>query len=77
VSKVEPLNIDAGANYIAMCLLMPEKMVRDYVKKNKMDMTDDRHLRAMANKFAVPLGVLVLRLNKLYDLERGYFFGRT
>lgn len=62
---------EAEANYFAMCLLMPEELVNEYIAKagiQAFDLVDDPHIEAMAKAFGVSLQLMVIRLCTL-----GYF----
>ncbi len=62
------------ANLFAMCLLMPESMVRKWVAAEApagIDLCDDNFLRKFAKKFQVPLNAAVLRLVDLGILRGG------
>ena len=43
------------ANYFAMCLLMPEELVRKEVKRmgGNIDIGDDKTMKKLADKFGV------------------------
>lgn len=61
------MNLDEKeANYFAMLLLLPERLVRDYVKRNKVVMDDDRTVKQMAKHFQVPEAILSARLQQLF-----------
>lgn len=56
------------ANYFAMCLLMPEKLVRGWIAKygiTEWSLTDDDILKKMANDFGVSITLCALRLQDL------------
>lgn len=58
--------MEAEANYFAFCLLMPEDLVRKELQKLKTtDLCDDRFIVALARKFAVPVGIMAIRLGQL------------
>lgn len=57
---------DIEANYFAMCLLMPERFVRDEIRKiGGIDIADDRAIRKLARIFAVPETAMAIRLGQL------------
>lgn len=60
------------ANYFAMCLLMPEELVRREVSKmgGNFDLEDDKAMRALANKFGVSIAVMTIRLGQLSMIKR-------
>jgi len=61
---------EAEANYFAMCLLMPEDFVRIELRKfGHFDMANDKHVKFMADKFRVPVGLMVLRIGQLMDVD--------
>lgn len=57
---------DAEANYFAMCLLVPEDLLRKAVKDRGYDFTEDRDLILLSKQFAVPMGVMALRIAEIY-----------
>ncbi len=59
------------ANYFAMCLLMPESMVRKEVTKmgGRIDLCDDRVLMLLSKRFGVTVGLMAIRLSELYHLN--------
>lgn len=63
---------DAEANYFAMCLLMPEDLVRAEMKRvGAIDLADDSKneaLTKLCKTFRVSASLMVLRLGQL-----GYF----
>lgn len=57
---------DAEANAFAMALLMPEKFVRDEVRKMKyFDICNDKHIESLARKFKVPVSIMAMRIGQL------------
>jgi len=61
---------DREATTFAMELLMPENFVRDEVVRiGAYDLTDDRWVKALANKFKVPMTLMAIRIGELR--ERG------
>ncbi len=57
---------DREANYFAMCLLMPEKFVREDIKAmGGIDLTEDKPIRALAQKYQVSIAMMTLRLGQL------------
>ncbi len=57
---------DAEANYFAMCLLMPEKLVhKECDKLLAAGMWDENGVRMLARKFAVSDVVMSIRLMQL------------
>jgi Zn-dependent peptidase ImmA (M78 family) len=55
------------ANLFAMCLLMPEKLVRSEVDKSGgIDLCDDEPIRELAKKFGVSISLMTIRLAQLY-----------
>lgn len=59
---------DREANYFAICLLMPEELVRKEVKKLRrpIDLSDDEDIKELANTFRVSIPLMTLRLGQLY-----------
>jgi Zn-dependent peptidase ImmA (M78 family) len=57
--------MEAEANYFAMCLLMPESMVREYMKTHTIDLSEDGGLKRIAKTFEVSLPVAAKRLTQL------------
>lgn len=54
------------ANYFAMCLLMPESLVREWITKNgTAELTDDEFLKKLARVFGVSMTIASVRLNDL------------
>jgi len=58
-------NLEAEANYFAMCLLMPEHLVKQEVEKIKLDLTSDEALKKLAKIFDVSQTAMALRLAQL------------
>ncbi len=59
------------ANYFALCLLMPEQFVREYVDRAKfknygVDLASDKFITEMGKHFQVPLTAAAIRLCQLY-----------
>jgi len=60
------------ANYFAICLLMPEALVRREVESlGPLDLLNDVKVAKLARKFEVPISLMVLRLAELY---KGFSF---
>jgi Zn-dependent peptidase ImmA (M78 family) len=58
--------IEIEANHFAMCLLMPEDMVRSEVRKmGGIDIADDRDFAVLAKKFQVNTCLMAMRLGQL------------
>ena len=57
------------ANYFALCLLMPEKLVREEVAKVEWDLASDDALKYMARTFGVSLTAMAVRLCDLDILK--------
>lgn len=53
---------ESEANHFAMCLLMPEQMVREHVNRWPLDLTDDDGLERLAKKFGVSRTLAAKRL---------------
>lgn len=53
------------ANYFAMCLLMPEVLVRREAAKLTFDLTSDDSLKYMAKLFGVSVLAMSIRLSQL------------
>jgi Zn-dependent peptidase ImmA (M78 family) len=59
------------ANHFAMCLLMPESVVRKEAKKiGYIDLcaTEDENLKKLACKFHVSMALMAMRLQQIYKL---------
>ena len=58
---------DHEANLFAMCLLMPEKLVRaEVARMGGVDLCDDEPLKQLAHKFRVSISLMAIRLGQLY-----------
>lgn len=58
--------MDAEANYFAMCLLMPEDALRkELAKMGRFDMFDDKAIKKLSDKFRVPTAALLIRLGQI------------
>lgn len=57
--------LEDEANYFAMCLLMPAHLVKQEVKKIKLDLTSDEPLKHLAKTFDVSMTAMALRLAQL------------
>lgn len=59
---------DLEANYFAMCLLIPEQMVRDEVDKVKggLDLANPKKTKELAKKFQVSEMMMGVRLGQIY-----------
>lgn len=60
------------ANHFAICLLMPEKLVRDWIKKQeptKWDATEDDFMKRFAKDFGVSMTLAAVRLHQLGILK--------
>jgi Zn-dependent peptidase ImmA (M78 family) len=57
---------DREANYFAMCLLMPEQFLRrDIAEMGGIDLTEDRPIRKLAQRYGVSVAMMALRLRQL------------
>jgi len=57
---------DEEANQFALALLMPEKFVRQEVKKlGLFDLEDNKKLKQLADRFKVSIPVITFRLGQL------------
>ena len=58
---------DLDANYFAMCLLMPEDLLRKEVSKmgKNADIFEDDWIKSLANKFKVDEKLMLIRLGQL------------
>lgn len=57
--------MDKEANIFAMELLMPRKMVKEYVQEycgGSIDLNDDIEVRKIANRFNVDVAIMTARL---------------
>lgn len=62
----KPVDEESEANQFAMCLLMPEEFVRaEVAKMGGISLTNDRKIKALADKFKVPASSMALRLEQL------------
>lgn len=58
--------MEREANQFAMVLLMPEKLVRDWLKVHPpLDFSEDDTTKALAKDFQVSITVAALRLQQL------------
>lgn len=57
--------LEREANYFAMCLLMPEKLVKKEVAKVTFDLTSDDAIKQLAKIFDVSQTAMALRLAQL------------
>ena len=65
-SAEELAQMDAEANYFAMCLLMPEEWVRREVKRmGIVDIEDDKKMKKLADKFKVSVTMMTIRLGQI------------
>lgn len=66
IPAIERDEAEREANLFAMCLLMPEKLVSEYVKKNGgADLCDDEWLKRFAKTFGVSMTLASVRLRDL------------
>jgi len=66
MSHRENRYMEDEANYFALCLLMPEKILREEVKKVNFDLTSDDAIKYLARTFEVSITAMAVRL---HDLE--------
>ena len=61
------LTEEKESNYFAMCLLMPEELVRKEIKRmgGNIDIGDDMDMKKLAVKFGVSITVMTLRLGQI------------
>jgi len=52
------------ANVFAVCLLIPEKLIMEDLKKG-FDLGDDKTMRDLCKKYDVPLNALAFRISLL------------
>jgi Zn-dependent peptidase ImmA (M78 family) len=58
--------MDREANYFAMCLLMPEPLLREAVQGMKgFDLSDDKQIGKLADKFKVSISIMAIRLGQI------------
>lgn len=62
---------DREANYFAMCLLVPEPLLRKWVEKLKregsfLDLCDDKSMLKLARVFQVSITIISMRLAQVY-----------
>lgn len=69
-SSPEDIEREREANEFALCLLMPEKLVRKWMNmhEERWNLTEDDVIKAFARDFQVSMTCAVIRLTKL-----GYF----
>ena len=54
------------ANYFAMCLLMPEPLLRAEVAKIKhFDICNEKHMKKLADIFQVSVAMMAMRIGQL------------
>lgn len=66
---------DREANYFAMCLLVPEELLRREVSEMKrrheqIDLCEDKTLKRLADKFKVSNTVMALRLEQVFPMSK-------
>lgn len=59
------------ANYFAMCLLMPEHLMREEVKKVVFDYGNDDAIKSLAKTFGVSTTAMTVRLSQLNIFKYG------
>ncbi len=57
------------ANYFAMCLLMPDFLVREEVKKVVWDYGNDDAIKSLSKTFEVSITAMTVRLSQLKLLK--------
>ena len=57
------------ASYFALCLLMPENLLREEVKKVEFDLGSDEAIKYLAKTFGVSLTAMAVRLCDLQLLK--------
>lgn len=58
--------MEQEANHFAMCLLVPEKLLREELGRIKsLDLCDDEGLKKLAKKFCVSETLMTVRLHQL------------
>lgn len=60
------------ANLFAMCLLMPEPLLRQYIDANKVDVCTEDGVRSIAIAFQVTEQIMLIRLKQLKIIEVRY-----
>ncbi|HEY1171015.1 MAG TPA: ImmA/IrrE family metallo-endopeptidase [Verrucomicrobiae bacterium] len=59
---------DDEANLFAMCLLMPEEMVKEEIAKlGVFDVNDDRKMKKLAKIFEVSETMMALRIAQIFE----------
>jgi Zn-dependent peptidase ImmA (M78 family) len=53
------------ANEFAACILMPEELVINEMKKIQIDYADDAWIKKLADKFEVSVSAMSIRLSRL------------
>ena len=63
--------MDAEANEFAMCLLMPEALLRSDLEHKPVELAsdDDRNLQFLANKYKVPKMLMAIRIGQLFGVK--------
>lgn len=60
---------DIEANYFAMHLLMPtDFLLRDI--GGGIDLSDDRAVKRLADRYKVPVGLMAMRLQEIQTMEQ-------
>lgn len=63
--------LEDEASYFAMCLLMPERLVKSEIEKmGRIDLADDNLLKHLAKIFDVPLNAMAVRLAQIYPTKK-------
>ncbi len=57
--------MEEEANYFAMCLLMPDFLVREECAKIEWDLSSDDSIKYLAKKFDVSITLMAIRLYQL------------
>lgn len=61
---------DREANEFALCLLMPEKLIRENARPSENGAFTFEEIERLANLFKVPEAAMTLRLKDLYGRKK-------
>ena len=67
LKRMTTVDQEREANLFAVCLLMPESLVREWIGKHKtvLDYCDDEGIKAVAKTFGVTVTLAAVRLHQL------------
>jgi len=62
--------LEREANYFAMCLLMPRKLlIQEVEKMGGISLVDDDEIKTLAKMFKVSIPAMALRLGEIYSKQ--------